>query len=72
MGQCRHSGRVDSVLEPDCGDGVVRFILYGFSRPLASLVLEDDGLVSSSSEGLLSKVSACLDVGLLGRLFSRG
>ncbi|CAA0838451.1 Cytokinin riboside 5-monophosphate phosphoribohydrolase LOG3, partial [Striga hermonthica] len=65
--QCRHSGGSDSVAPPDCGDGIVRFVLYDIPKPeppcSAELVL---------ARGLSQDPSCGFDVGLLDSLFSKG
>ena len=61
--KCVH-GRDSVVAPPDCGDGVVSFILYDFPKPL-------DQSPSSSGANVEHDVSS-LNVALLDRLWAKG
>ena len=63
--KCRHGGGSDFVSPPDCGDGVVRFVLHDLTKPHApSHAAPVEDLVSDEFGGF--------DLHLLDTLLSKG
>ena len=63
--KCRHGGGSDFVSPPDCGDGVVRFVLHDLTKPqVPSHVDVVEDLVLDELGGF--------DLPLLDSLFSKG
>ncbi|PWA80137.1 Glycosyl hydrolase superfamily protein isoform 2 [Artemisia annua] len=63
--KCRHGKGSDFVSPPDCGDGIVRFVIYDLPKPQVSLhvALVDDVVLDEFSG---------FDLALLDTLFSKG
>lgn len=62
---CRHGRGSDFVAGPDCGDGVIRFVLHGLPRPMAPPLASGVVMVPDSPEGFtVTSLDRLLSLGL--------
>ncbi|GJV93972.1 putative reverse transcriptase domain-containing protein, partial [Tanacetum coccineum] len=66
--KCRHGKGFDFVSPPDCGDGVVRFVLYDLTKPHVPSSLEQLGHV----DDLVQVQHGGFTLAILDILFSKG